>query len=598
MTSDEKDRICDCIDTQMMIENLQKQEQLKSINPTLEQQTIRDSNENNQNDDDWKSVPTRTDIKKKNTGNNNIDHHLQPKALSKSSQIHYSYNQNQITSSFSSHSNQHQITKSGNRSSITNYALDYASNYHFSPFKLECNPQIKERKEGKKLINDLMKFITRGFLTQNPCFSKDIFVDLWWIDLEGNIQLIIKTTDLYVYLCKKDRYPNEVNHVKINPIPPTRLPPQHTVIIKWVNNLFTDDDISDELNMKFESIFSIESMYGLINEKNRHIKVEILDKKEHIKILNSGKINLGGHLYSVDEFLPSPRILICNRCNLPGHTKKSCRNSEVDICRRCGNPRTNIKEHINCEIKCHHCQEKHVANDYKCKVIEKYRRELIEELKKHPERMPPEVQLFIPTEYRSDDRKKMIYNEKIHHQNQNQNIQQQHYNKSDPSGWPLLKSNNTPTSTSTTSNNINMTIKNLFEEFLEEKKRYENTQKQIEEKYKNSVQSSNQVLLLIKQVQQTQETIISSMNKVLKQVIVPVCGKTLEDLQLVITKLKSRVRNIELDDMNELINNQISHLNEVYNEFDRHQEELKSISYKQNEAIEIAMNNMLHLING
>ncbi|CAF4010967.1 unnamed protein product [Rotaria sordida] len=463
MTSDEKDRICDCIDTQMMIENLQKQEQLKSINPTLEQQTIRDSNENNQNDDDWKSVPTRTDIKKKNTGNNNIDHHLQPKALSKSSQIHYSYNQNQITSSFSSHSNQHQITKSGNRSSITNYALDYASNYHFSPFKLECNPQIKERKEGKKLINDLMKFITRGFLTQNPCFSKDIFVDLWWIDLEGNIQLIIKTTDLYVYLCKKDRYPNEVNHVKINPIPPTRLPPQHTVIIKWVNNLFTDDDISDELNMKFESIFSIESMYGLINEKNRHIKVEILDKKEHMKILNSGKINLGGHLYSVDEFLPSPRILICNRCNLPGHTKKSCRNSDVDICRRC-------------------------ANDYKCKVIEEYRRELIEELKKHPERMPPEVQLFIPTEYRSDD--------------------------------------------------------------------------------------------------------------LLKQVIVPVCGKTLEDLQLVITKLKSRVRNIELDDMNELINNQISHLNEVYNEFDRHQEELKSISYKQNEAIEIAMNNMLHLING
>ncbi|CAF4306115.1 unnamed protein product [Rotaria sordida] len=88
------------------------------------------------------------------------------------------------------------------------------------------------------------------------------------------------------------------------------------------------------------------------------------------------------------------------------------------------------------------------------------------------------------------------------------------------------------------------------------------------------------------------------MNKVLKQVVVPVCGKTLEDLQLVITKLKSRVRNIELDDMNELINNQISHLNEVYNEFDRHQEELKSICYKQNEAIEIAMNNMLHLING
>ncbi|CAF2957415.1 unnamed protein product [Rotaria sp. Silwood2] len=395
-----------------------------------------------------------------------------------------------------------------------------------------------------------------GFLTQNPCFSKDILVDLWWIDPEGNIQLIIKTTDLYVYLCKKDRYPNQLNNVKINPIPPNHLPPQHTVIIKWVNNSFIDDDIRDELRMKFER----------------------------------------GQLYSVDEYLPSPRILICNRCNLPGHTKKSCRNLDVDICRRCGKPRTNMKEHMNCEIKCHHCHEKHLANDYKCKVIDKYRRELIEDLKKHPERMPPEVQLFIPTEYRSDDRRKMIYNEKAYHQNQYIQ-QQQHYNRSDEIGWPLLKTNNTPTSTSVASTNISMLIKTLSEELVEENKRYEIAQKQIEEKYKNIVQSTNQVLLLIKQVQQSQETMISSMSKVLNQVIVPVCGKSLETLQLVITRLKTRVRNIELDDVNELINNQISCINETYKEFDRHQGELKMISYKQNEAMVTAMNSMFQLIN-
>ncbi|CAF4229070.1 unnamed protein product, partial [Rotaria sordida] len=42
----------------MMIENFQRQEQLKSTSPTLEQQTISDSNENNQNDDNWESVQT------------------------------------------------------------------------------------------------------------------------------------------------------------------------------------------------------------------------------------------------------------------------------------------------------------------------------------------------------------------------------------------------------------------------------------------------------------------------------------------------------------------------------------------------------------
>ncbi|CAF2828565.1 unnamed protein product [Rotaria sp. Silwood2] len=88
------------------------------------------------------------------------------------------------------------------------------------------------------------------------------------------------------------------------------------------------------------------------------------------------------------------------------------------------------------------------------------------------------------------------------------------------------------------------------------------------------------------------------MSKVLNQVLVPVCSKLLENLQLVITKLKTRVRNIELDDVIELINNQISCINEGYKEFDRHQEELKMISDKQNETMATAMDNMLQLING
>jgi hypothetical protein len=448
------------------------------------------------------------------------------------------------------------------------------------------------------LINDLIKFITPGFLIQNPRFSHDILFDLWWIDPDGNIQIIIKTTDLYVFLCKLDRYPNQLNNVAINPIPPTHLPPQHTAIIKWVNNSFTDDDVRDELNMKFESLFSIASMQGTINERNRHIKVEMLNKNEYNKLLNSGKINLGGQLYSVDEYLPAPRILICNRCNLPGHTKKSCRNSDVDLCRRCGKSRTNIEEHKDCEIKCHHCQENHLATDYKCKIIDKYRRELIEELKKHPERMPPEVQLFIPSEYRSDDRRKMIYNEEAYHQNQYVQQQQQFYNRSDENAWPGLRATSAPTTTADGTNNINEAIKTLSEELKEEKKRHEIILKQIEEKHKASVQMMNQAWLLVKQVQQTQEMIVSSMSKALSQVVFQMCGKSTEILQLVNTKLKLRVRNIELDDVTELINNQVSYINEAYKEFERHQEELKTISSKQMEAMVIIMDSLFQQING
>jgi hypothetical protein len=55
---------------------------------------------------------------------------------------------------------------------------------------------------------------------------------------------------------------------------------------------------------------------------------------------------------------------------------------------------------------------------------------LIEELTKHRERMPLEVQLFIPSEYRSEDHRKTIYNEEAFHQNQYVQ-QQEFYNGSD-----------------------------------------------------------------------------------------------------------------------------------------------------------------------
>ncbi|CAF3320914.1 unnamed protein product [Rotaria sp. Silwood2] len=525
----------------------------------------------------------------KNTKNTNVEYIISNNSVNRNQ-----HNMRIIPSS--SHNIQQQTTSGGNQLPITKYALEYASNYHFAPFKLECQPKIRNRKDGTKLINELIKSITSDFLIQNPRFSHEILFDLWWIDADGNIQIIIKTTDLYVYLCKRDRYPNQLNNVKINPIPPTHLPPQHTGIIKWVNNSFTDDDVRDELNMKFESLFSIESMHGTINERNRHIKVELLDKNEYDKLLNSGKINLGGQLYSVDEYLPSPRILMCNRCNFPGHTKKLCRNSDVDLCRRCGKPRTNIQEHKECEIKCHHCQENHLATDYKCKIIDNYRRELIDELKRHPERMPPEVQLFIPTEYRSEDRRKMIYNEEAYYQNQYVQ-QQQFFNKSDVNAWPGLRTTSVPTTTAAVSNNLSETVKTLSDELKEIKMRHEIVQKQIEEKYKASIEMINQTWLLFKPVQQTQEMMISSMSKVLNQAMFPLCSKSSEILQSVITKLKLRVRNIELDDVTELINNQISYINEAHKEFDRHQEELITISSKQNETMDMAMDTLFQHIN-
>ncbi|CAF1547104.1 unnamed protein product, partial [Didymodactylos carnosus] len=165
--------------------------------------------------------------------------------------------------------------------------MNYAAEYHYTPFKSECQPKLNDKKDGVKLINDLIKYIKVDFTTQNPMFSKPLLVDLWWIDPQGNVQMVIKTTELYVYLCKQERYPKTLNNTTIIPHLPAHLPPQHIALIKYVKNLVTNDDVKDELNSRFESVFAIDSMSGATNQRSRHVKIEFLQKNEIDSLLNS-----------------------------------------------------------------------------------------------------------------------------------------------------------------------------------------------------------------------------------------------------------------------------------------------------------------------
>ncbi|CAF0891680.1 unnamed protein product [Didymodactylos carnosus] len=55
-----------------------------------------------------------------------------------------------------------------------------------------------------------------------------------------------------------------------------------------------------------------------------------------------------------------------------------------------------------------------------CAVIKEYRSKVISEIQHHPERLPPNVQLFIPSQHRDPrERSKVIYNNKVtNHQSQ------------------------------------------------------------------------------------------------------------------------------------------------------------------------------------
>ncbi|CAF1066314.1 unnamed protein product, partial [Didymodactylos carnosus] len=109
---------------------------------------------------------------------------------------------------------------------------------------------------------------------------------------------------------------------KLIPILPSKLPVQPAVILKYIDNNILHDEVKMDIEEKRKSVYSIEEMLGTQSYRPRHIRVDLLSKEEYETILNCGKISLSGQLYNVDEFLPSPKLLIWSKCNSPGHMQK------------------------------------------------------------------------------------------------------------------------------------------------------------------------------------------------------------------------------------------------------------------------------------
>ncbi|CAF1468600.1 unnamed protein product [Rotaria magnacalcarata] len=222
-------------------------------------------------------------------------------------------------------------------------------------------------------------------------------------------------------MCNINNFPKEINNIKVTPVLPTRLPPRNAIILKFIDNTIKLEDIQVHVKEKLKSVYTIEEMMGTMTTyRSRHIRIDLLSQDECTSTLNSGKFAIRGHLYNVDEYLSSPRILICNKCNTPGRIKKYCK-STIEICKRCGNDRHDGADHKNCIIKCHHCVENHEAVNFKCKTISKFRQNLLNKLKENKHLLPLHIQFYIPQQYRDRKGEKALISSNVGiHQSQDQ----------------------------------------------------------------------------------------------------------------------------------------------------------------------------------
>ncbi|CAF4496543.1 unnamed protein product [Rotaria sp. Silwood2] len=362
-------------------------------------------------------------------------------------------------------------------------------------------------------------------------------------------------------------------------------------------NTITNDEIKEELEIKYKSIYALENIIGTLNLRNRHVRIDLQDEKEYNKILRSGKLTIFGQLIECDEYLPAPKILICSKCNSPEHTKQRCLNSKIELCRRCGQDRNDNNDHKSCEIKCHHCGGAHTSTDYFCPVIQKFRYELINELKTRPDLLPTATQIFIPTDCREHGSKiKVLENKLTQNQISNKNQHQlivHHSNFADQSQWPSLPSASLYSSTTSLNDNLIETTKSLSNELKIIKENYAAEQKRLEERYNNHLNLMNQSWLIMQQQMQTQTEMLNTMDGIINSTLFTSCANVMEVLTQIALKLLNENNHTELNPILALLQQQTLYINDKKSIYTSHQIKLNMLIEKQREALKSSLNTII-----
>lgn len=454
---------------------------------------------------------------------------------------------------------------------ITHNAVTFATNQNLPILKFSCEPKVKDQKIGASVIKGLFDQIKKDFKQRYPKHNDVIGFEAWFTDVKGDICGITRDIELFTFLCDPVNVPRKLANIDIRPILPKHLPPQRSVILKGVPNSLNVDDLKMEIITRFKSMYAIEELTGTNNGKSRYVRIDLMDSHEYKQLLNAGVLCVEGQCLHVYEYLAPPKILFCSKCNDPGHHRKICKLA-YERCRKCGEDKS-IGEHDECSIRCHNCNEKHVATDFKCPVVQEYRRDLMQHLQLHPELLPEDVQMFVPLHYRKQGMKTLM-NRQFYSQQPTKNATNQLNNGNDDQ-WPCLPSATRNTIFSTKSANPNCTtstseiqlhINKIEKECVQAMNEYEKRNLEIKTRMYSCVIQFQSILSAITTIMQRQNDIISAlktsindclqMNKFTNQCIISMLTKP-NDQQLK-TDLINQLTDIPIQERQAAMDNLFS----------------------------------------
>jgi hypothetical protein len=245
----------------------------------------------------------------------------------------------------------------------------------FSPFavKFHQRPSKSELQLEKELFLFWKKSSSSIDLTRLHVLTRFGF--------EGRLQIHAQDIESYDTLVVID-WPTHLDNQSITIVPPVRVPPHHSIVVRDVPRSWQLPEIKNEIEDRYGngSVRNIVRMYGRDGKPIPSIRLDASTSSYISTFLKDGFINIGYGRYPVKEYsLPIRISPPCYNCYEHGHLARHCKNPKR--CSRCSQ-----QHEGEClkEIKCVNCGGQHYPGQSTCPIVQRLRAEKRQQQQHHP----------------------------------------------------------------------------------------------------------------------------------------------------------------------------------------------------------------------
>jgi hypothetical protein len=236
----------------------------------------------------------------------------------------------------------------------------------FSPFiiKFQQQPSKSELQLEKELFLFWKKLSTSIDLTRLHVLTRFGF--------QERLQIHAQDIESYDILVAVD-WPTHLDNQPITVIPPIRVPPHHSIVVRDVPLSWQLPEIKNEIEDRYGngSVRNIVRMYGRDGNPIPSIRLDTSTSSYISTFLKDSFINIGYGRHAVKEYhLPIRISPLCYNCYEHGHLARHCKNPK-----RCGRCSQQHEGECSNDIKCVNCSGHHYPGQSTCPTVQRLRAE-------------------------------------------------------------------------------------------------------------------------------------------------------------------------------------------------------------------------------